>query len=110
MGTGAGTGHRDGHGRITPDGDWDESGDINEGSNRNRNGNRDGITTGNWTRIEREGEEQESFGIRHSRKEAEWKTRYYHRIWHNLCRQEVAPAGSQQLLAQDPVPARRCGI
>ena len=27
---------------------------------------------------------------------------------HCLCIQEVAPAGSQQLRAQDPAPARRC--
>ena len=27
----------------------------------------------------------------------------------SFCRQEVAPAGSQQLRAQDLVPARRCG-
>ena len=30
------------------------------------------------------------------------------RTQHYLCRQEVALAGSQQLRAQDPVPARRC--
>ena len=28
---------------------------------------------------------------------------------HHLCRQEVAPAGSQKLGAQNPAPARRCG-
>ena len=28
---------------------------------------------------------------------------------HYLCRQEVAPAGSKQLWAQDPVLAQRCG-
>ena len=31
------------------------------------------------------------------------------RTRHHLCRQEVARAGSQQLLAQDPAPGRRCG-
>ena len=31
------------------------------------------------------------------------------RTRHHLCREEVAPAGSQQLRAQDSAPAHRCG-
>ena len=65
-----------------------------------------GSETGKDTRMEMEGE---SFVIRHIRKETEQiNPALPFRTWHHLCRQEVAPAGSQQVWAQDPAPARRC--
>ena len=64
-----------------------------------------GSETGKGAGMQREGGEEESFGIRHTRKEAEQKTRHCHSargtIYTIHCRQEVGLTGSQQLLAQD---------
>ena len=59
--------------------------------------------------MERKRGEEESFDIRHIRgKNRAQDQALLFRTRHHLCRQDVTPAGSQKLRAQDPAPARRC--
>ena len=118
-GDGAGTGMGVETRRQTQGGNGDGSGDGNKSSsgkgNGNENGDGDGIGdgigdgNGNENREGNGGGGEIWYSPHRERSRGEDQALPF-RTRHHLCRQEVASAGSQQLLAQDPAPARRCGI
>ena len=96
-------------------GDRDASGDGNEGSSGDGNGDgsRNGDGIGDRNRIENGVGRRERGKIRfpqHQKRSRVVDQALVFRAWYSLCRQKVAPTGSQQLLAQDPAPARRCRV
>ena len=93
---GNGDGSGGGNERRRGDGDGDGDGDGFEDGNGNANGEGKGRGGKLWYLPHRQNARVED-------QTPSFRTRY------DLYRQEVAPAGSQQLRAQDPAPARRCG-
>ena len=102
-GAGTGTGVET-RGR-TQGGDGDDSGDENEGTS----GDGDGVGDGKG---DEKGEGRGEGGVlwypQHQEISRVEDQALPFRTRHHFCRQEVAPAGGQQLRTQDPVPARRC--
>ena len=111
-GNGSGDGTRAGTGTgvetrgRTQYGNGDQSGDGNASSSGDGDGIEDGKGNENG---EGRGAGGELWYLPHQKiskiegQALPFRTRHY------LCRQELAPAGSQQLQGQDPGPARRCG-
>ena len=65
--------------------------------------------TGAGTRMETRGGGRELWNPSHEERSRVEDRALLLRTRRRLCRREVAPAGSQQLRAQDPAPDRRCG-
>ena len=72
--------------------------------NERKTGTGTGAGTGTETRMKREGGDPPH----QERSRVEDQALLFH-TWHHLCKQEVVPAGSYQLQAQDPAPVQRCG-
>ena len=68
------------------------------------------METGTGTIIERERRRGGEFSYRPHQERSRVKNQALpFPTRHHLCRQEIAPAGSQQFRAQYPAPVRRCG-
>ena len=126
MGTGTGTvvetigqpqdGNRDGSGYRNEsssgdrreDGDGNEDRDGNEDAKGDENGDGIGDGKGHDSGEGRGGGEEFWNPPHRKRSRVEDQTLPF-RTQHDFCRQEVAPAGSQQLRVQDPALLHRCG-
>ena len=100
---------KDKNGDGSGDGAGMETGGESRRQTQNGNGNGDeGGSGGGIDNGEKKGEGEEFWCPLDHKRTVEDQAQPF-RTRHYLCRQEVAPAGSQQLHAQDPTPARRCG-
>ena len=99
-------------GREGANGNGDGDGDGNESSSGDGNGDWTKEEIGEWKGNENgEGKwgGRELWDSPHQERSRVQEQALPFRAQHHLCRREVSPAGSQQLMAQDPASVRRCG-